>query len=82
MRANRLRQQGREELSEESSSFTAGKAILIILLMLLLGSGGGYAYFKISTPVVHSNSITAPTAVPSGTNTPSGYMQGVGEAYG
>ncbi len=57
LRARRLRQQGNEaSLSEETGGFSAGKAFLVIVFMLLLGSGGAYAYFKLTTPVVHSNS--------------------------
>ncbi|MGO8946675.1 MAG: hypothetical protein ACLQUY_03215 [Ktedonobacterales bacterium] len=59
LRARRLRQQGVEtDLAEESSGFSAGKAFLVILLMLLLGSGGAYAYFKVTTPAVHSDGGT------------------------
>jgi hypothetical protein len=70
LRAKRLRQQGIDE--EEEGGFTAGKAFLVILLMLLLGSGGGYAYFKMTTPAVHSNSGT-PTSTPAGPSSSSGF---------
>jgi hypothetical protein len=70
LRAKRLRQQGTDE--EEEGGFTAGKAFLVILLMLLLGSGGGYAYFKLTTPAVHSNSGT-PTSSPAGPSSSGGF---------
>jgi hypothetical protein len=82
LRANRLRQQGLEE-PEERGGFTVGKAFMIILLMLALGAGSAYAYFKISTPTVHSNgpatttpsvSGTTPTANPSSTGTPKSFI--------
>jgi hypothetical protein len=44
----------------------------VILLMLLLGSGGGYAYFKLTTPAVHSNGGT-PTSSPTGPSSSSGF---------
>jgi hypothetical protein len=73
LRAKRLRQQsGVEEESEEEGGFTASKAFLVILLMLLLGSGGGYAYFKLTTPAVHSNGGT-PTGSPAGPSSSSGF---------
>jgi hypothetical protein len=72
LRAKRLRQQGAGEESEEDGGFTAGKAFLVILLMLLLGSGGGYAYFKLTTPAVHSNGGT-PTSSPVGPSSSSGF---------
>jgi hypothetical protein len=72
LRARRLRQQGGDDESDEEGGFTAGKAFLVILLMLLLGSGGGYAYFKLTTPAVHSNSGT-PTSSPAGPSSSSGF---------
>jgi hypothetical protein len=74
LRAKRMRQQSGEEASEEEGSFTAGKAFLVILLMLLLGSGGGYAYFKLTTPIAHSNSGT-PTSSPVSTSSSSGFAR-------
>jgi len=72
LRAKRLRQQGIGEESEEEGGFTAGKAFLVILLMLLLGSGGGYAYFKLTTPAVHSNGGT-PASSPAGPSSSGGF---------
>lgn len=70
LRANRLRQQGLEDPEDEGGGFTVGKAFMLILLMLALGSGSAYVYFRVSTPTVHSNINTSPTASPSGVTTP------------
>jgi hypothetical protein len=57
------------ELPEESSGFTAGKAVLVIFLMFVLGAGAGYGYFRFSQPTVHgdapASSTTTPTLTPS-----------------
>ncbi len=66
LRARRLRHQ-EEEPEEEKGGFNAGAAFLVILLMLLLGSGGAYAYFKVTTPTVHSDS-GIPSSSPNATS--------------